>query len=59
MVTFKKMSNGDTLFGQSYEKIRINDEPVTKENIVEKFATIGFTSGEGGGTGGAVDSVNG
>lgn len=59
MVTFKKMSNGDTLFGQSYEKIRINDEPVTKENIVEKFATIGFTSGGGGGTGGAVDSVNG
>lgn len=59
MVTFKKMSNGDTLFGQSYEKIRINDEPVTKENIVEKFATIGFTSGSGGGTGGAVDSVNG
>lgn len=56
MVTFKKMSNGDTLFGQSYEKIRINDEPVTKENIVEKFATIGFTSGSGGG---AVDSVNG
>lgn len=55
MVTFKKMSNGDTLFGQSYEKIRINDEPVTKENIVEKFATIGFTSGGGG----AVDSVNG
>lgn len=48
MVTFKKMSNGDTLFGQSYEKIRINDEPVTKENIVEKFATIGFTSGSGG-----------
>lgn len=59
MVTFKKMSNGDTLFGQSYEKIRINDEPVTKENIVEKFATIGFTSGGGGGTGGAVESVNG
>lgn len=58
MATFKKMSNGDTLFGQLINQIQIQGEAVTKDNIIDKFGIIGFTS-SGGGTGGAVDSVNG
>lgn len=54
MATFKKMSNGDTLFGQLINQIQIQGEAVTKENIIDKFGMIGFASG-----GGAVDSVNG
>lgn len=54
MATFKKMSNGDTLFGQLINQIQIQGEAVTKDNIIDKFGIIGFTSG-----GGAVDSVNG
>lgn len=56
MATFKKMSNGDTLFGQLIDQIKIQGESVTKDNIIEKFGTIGFSisSGEG-----AVSSVNG
>lgn len=59
MATFKKMSNGDTLFGQLINQIQIQGEAVTKDNIIDKFGIIGFTSGGGGGTGSAVDSVNG
>ena len=55
MATFKKMSNGDTLFGQLINQIQIQGEAVTKDNIIDKFGIIGFTSGGGG----AVDSVNG
>ena len=58
MATFKKMSNGDTLFGQLIDQIKIQGESVTKDNIIEKFGTIGF-SVNGGGGGGAVSSVNG
>lgn len=55
MATFKKMSNGDTLFGQLIDQIQIQGENVTKDNIIEKFGIIGFSiSGEG-----AVSSVNG
>lgn len=57
MATFKKMSNGDTLFGQLIDQIKIQGQSVTKDNIIEKFGTIGFSiSGAGGG---AVNSVNG
>lgn len=56
MATFKKMSNGDTLFGQLINQIQIQGEAVTKDNIIDKFGMIGFTSGGGGG---AVNSVNG
>ena len=57
MATFKKMSNGDTLFGQLIDQIKIQGQSVTKDNIIEKFGTIGFSiRGEGGG---AVNSVNG
>ena len=59
MATFKKMSNGDTLFGQLIDQIKIQGESVTKENIIEKFGTIGFSISSGGGEGGAVSSVNG
>ena len=58
MATFKKMSNGDTLFGQLIDQIKIQGERVTKDNIIEKFGTIGFSISSGGG-GGAVSSVNG
>lgn len=54
MATFKKMSNGDTLFGQLISQIQIQGEAVTKENIIDKFGMIGFAS-----VGGEVDSVNG
>ena len=56
MATFKKMSNGDTLFGQLIDQIKIQGESVTKDNIIEKFGTIGFSISSGGG---AVSSVNG
>ena len=59
MATFKKMSNGDTLFGQLIDQIKIQGESVTKDNIIEKFGTIGFSVNGGGGEGGAVNSVNG
>ena len=58
MATFKKMSNGDTLFGQLIDQIKIQGESVTKDNIIEKFGTIGFSISSGG-EGGAVSSVNG
>ena len=58
MATFKKMSNGDTLFGQLIDQIKIQGERVTKDNIIEKFGTIGFSISSGG-EGGAVNSVNG
>lgn len=59
MVTFKRASNGDVLFSQLVDDIQIAGSPVTKETVIDQFAIIGFTSGGGGGTGGAVDSVNG
>lgn len=57
MATFKKMSNGDTLFGQLIDQIKIQGQSVTKDNIIEKFGTIGFSISGGGE--GAVNSVNG
>ena len=56
MATFKKMSNGDTLFGQLIDQIQIQGQNVTKDNIIEKFGAIGFSISGGGG---AVNSVNG
>lgn len=55
MATFKKMSNGDTLFGQLIDQIKIQGQSVTKDNIIEKFGTIGFSVNGGG----EVSSVNG
>lgn len=57
MVTFKRASNGDVLFSQLVDDIQIAGSPVTKDTVIDQFAIIGFTSG--GGTGGAVNSVNG
>lgn len=59
MVTFKRASNGDVLFSQLVDDIQIAGSPVTKDTIIDQFAIIGFTSGGGGGQGGAVSSVNG
>ena len=54
MATFRKASNGDVLFSQLISDIQIAGSPVTKDTIIDQFATIGFISGEG-----AVSSVNG
>ena len=54
MATFRKVSNGDVLFSQLISDIQIAGSPVTKDTIIDQFATIGFISGEG-----AVSSVNG
>ena len=54
MATFKKASNGDVLFSQLISDIQIAGSSVTKDTIIDQFATIGFISGEG-----AVSSVNG
>ena len=54
MATFRKASNGDVLFSQLISDIQIAGSPVTKDTIIDQFATIGFISGEG-----AVTSVNG
>ena len=59
MVTFKRASNGDVLFSQLVDDIQIAGSPVTKDTVIDQFAIIGFTSGGGGGQGGAVSSVNG
>ena len=58
MATFKRTSNGDVLFSQIIDNIQISGTSVTKDNIIEQFGIIGYTSGGGGGTG-AVSSVNG
>lgn len=58
MATFKKASNGDVLFSQLISDIQIAGSPVTKDTIIDQFATIGFISGGGSGEG-AVSSVNG
>ena len=56
MATFKKASNGDVWFSQLISDIQIAGSPVTKDTIIDQFATIGFISGGGEG---AVSSVNG
>lgn len=60
MITFKRTTNGDVLFSQAVNKIKISGSAVTKDNVIEQFATIGYSqSGGGGGEAGAVTSVNG
>lgn len=60
MITFKRTTNGDVLFSQTVDNIKISGSAVTKDNVIEKFATIGYSqSGGGGGEAGAVTSVNG
>ena len=60
MITFKRTTNGDVLFSQAVNNIKIAGSAVTKDNVIEQFATIGYSqSGGGGGESGAVTSVNG
>lgn len=60
MITFKRATNGDVLFSQTVDNIKIAGSAVTKDNVIEQFATIGYSqSGGGGGESGAVTSVNG
>ena len=58
MATFRKASNGDVLFSQLISDIQIAGSPVTKDTIIDQFATIGFISGGGSGED-TVTSVNG
>ena len=58
MATFRKSSNGDVLFSQLISDIQIAGSPVTKDTIINQFATIGFISGGGSGED-TVSSVNG
>lgn len=53
MATFKRSTNGDTLFSQLINKIQIGGTNVTKDTILDEFAKIGFATGSG------VNSVNG
>ena len=60
MITFKRTTNGDVLFSQTVDNIKIAGSAVTKDNVIEQFAAIGYSqSGGGGGETGAVTSVNG
>ena len=54
MITFKRTTNGDVLFSQTVNNIKIAGSAVTKDNVIEQFATIGYSQ-----SGGAVTSVNG
>ena len=58
MITFKRTTNGDVLFSQIVDNIKIAGSAVTKDNVIEQFATIGYSQ-SGGGESGAVTSVNG
>lgn len=58
MITFKRTTNGDVLFSQTVDNIKIAGSAVTKDNVIEQFATIGYSQ-SGGGETGAVTSVNG
>ena len=58
MITFKRTTNGDVLFSQTVNNIKIAGSAVTKDNVIEQFATIGYSQ-SGGGETGAVTSVNG
>lgn len=49
LATFKRSSTGDVLFSQLIDNIQIAGESVTKDNIIEKFAAIGYGSSGGGG----------
>lgn len=60
MAVFRSALNNDVLFTGLIDDITIAGSPVTKEDIGTKFGAIANSaSSGGGGTGGAVDSVNG
>ena len=44
MATFKRSTNGDTLFSQLINKIQIGGINVTKDTILDEFAKIGFAT---------------
>lgn len=48
MATFKRSSTGDVLFSQVIDNIQISGESVNKDNIIEKFAAIGYGSSGSG-----------
>lgn len=58
MATFRSAANNDVMFSGLIENITISGETVTKDDIINKFGVVAYSSGGGGGTG-AVDSVNG
>lgn len=44
IATFKRSTNGDTLFSQLINKIQIGGTNVTKDTILDEFAKIGFAT---------------
>ena len=44
MATFKRSTNGDTLFSQLINKIQIGGTNVTKDTILDEFAKVGFAT---------------
>ena len=44
MATFKRSTNGDTLFSQLINKIQIGGTSVTKDTILDEFAKVGFAT---------------
>ena len=59
MAVFRSVANNDVLFSGMIGSITIGGQSVTKETIITEFGKIANSSSSGGGTGGAVDSVNG
>lgn len=59
MAVFRSVANNDVLFSGMIGSITIGGQSVTKETIITEFGAIANSSSSGGGTGGAVDSVNG
>lgn len=59
-VTFRSVANNDILFTSLIGELKINDESVSKDNLITMFDSVANSSGSGGGTASAgVNSING
>lgn len=59
-VTFRSVANNDILFTSLIGELKINNESVSKDNLITMFDSVANSSGGGGGTASAgVNSING
>ena len=59
-VTFRSVANNDILFTSLIGELKINDESVSKDDLITMFDSVANSSGSGGGTASAgVNSING
>jgi hypothetical protein len=59
-VTFRSVANNDILFTSLIGELKINNESVSKDNLITMFDSVANSSGSGGGTASAgVNSING